>query len=439
MNGARFLSWPRALGAGALLGIVFLRWGTGGGEAPDAGLLSPVYVPPAEWLDTRALRPGQTLGEILAAASVAATEINSLLLAFREHANPRALRPGAEVTVRRASRDGELRAIDVRLNPDSTVRLSRDEFGWSSAIVETPVWVDTIYGSGRILEDDNLWFALGRDPALAGLPPEDVAYIIDALDRIYQWRVDFSRQIQPGDYYRLAFRREVRPDGSMRAGHIVAAELYNGGKSIAAIRFDPDGDGSADYYDYEGKSLRGAFLKKPLEFRRISSVFTRGRKHPILGVWRAHRGVDYAASSGTPVYATGSGTVTFRGWKGGYGNLVEVRHAGGFVTRYGHLRSFAVGVRVGRRVSQGQTIGYVGMTGLATGPHLHYEMLNNGHAVNPLGVNIPAGEPIPEAARERWVAARATQWGLLAERVPPPVYLASTGEGARDERPRGGS
>lgn len=438
MNGARFLSWPRALGASAVLGFVFLRWGTGAGEAPDAGLLAPLYAPPAETLDTQVLLPGQTLGQILAAASV--TEINNLLLAFREYANPRALRPGAEVTVRRASRDGTLRAIDVRLNPDSTVRLSRCEFGWGSELVETPIWVDTIYGSGRILEDDNLWLALGRDPALEDLPPEDVAYLIDTLDRIYQWRVDFSREIQPGDYYRLAFEREVRPDGSMRAGRILVAELYNAGRSIAAIRFDPDGDGSEDYYDYEGKSLKGAFLKKPLQFRRISSVFTRGRQHPILGVWRAHRGVDYAANTGTPVYATGSGIVTFRGWKGGYGNLVEIRHVGGFVTRYGHLRSFAAGIRVGRRVNQGETIGSVGMTGLATGPHLHYEMWSNGRAVNPLSVNIPAGEAIPEAARERWRAARAARWALLAERVPPPVYLASTGdEEAKGERPRGGT
>ncbi|MBI4539662.1 MAG: M23 family metallopeptidase [Gemmatimonadetes bacterium] len=439
MSWRRAVSWPRALGAGALLGVVFLRLGGGRGEAPDAGLMAPIYVAPAEQLETVELRAGQTLGRLLVGAAILPGELSTLLLAFRESADPRSMRAGTEITVRRRSRDGWLRGIDVRMNADSTVRLSRDEFGWRSEVVETSVWVDTIFGSGLIGEDDNLWFALARDPALESVPVEDKARFIDEMDRIYQWRVDFSTQIQPGDYYRVGIEREVRPDGSTRAYRVLAAELYNAGRSIAAIWFDADGDGKGDYYDYEGKSLKGAFLKKPLEFRRISSVFANGRYHPILRAWRAHRGVDYAAAAGTSVYATGSGIVVFRGHRGGYGNLVEIRHANGFTTRYGHLRAFAGGLRVGRRVGQGAVIGYVGMTGLATGPHLHYEIHLRGRPVNPLAVNIPSGEKVPATELERWALERAARWIALTERVPSPAYLAEAQRPEANSRIRGGT
>lgn len=419
-----------------MLGFVILRWN---GDAPDIGLIEPVNVPPAEQLETHELRPGQTLGQILETASVSATELNRLLLAFRERANPRAMRAGTEITLRRRSLDGWLRGIDVRLNADSTLRLGRDDLGWHAALTETPVRTDTLYGSGVIENNDNLWFALARDPALSELSPADKARFIDAMDRIYQWRVDFSTQLRAGDYYRVGIERVARPDGSTRDFRIIAGELQNAGKSMAAIWFDPNGDGRGDYYDHEGKTLKGAFLKKPLEFRRISSVFTSGRRHPVLGVWRAHRGVDYAAAAGTPVYATGDGLVTIRRREGGYGNLVELRHAKGFMTRYGHLRAYAAGLRVGRRVAQGDVIGYVGATGLATGPHLHYEMHQNGRAVNPLGVNIPSGESIPADSWERWLVESAASWTMLAAQLAPPTYLADTGAPVERTAEPGGS
>jgi len=190
-------------------------------------------------------------------------------------------------------------------------------------------------------------------------------------------------------------------------------------------------DGIGGYYDLEGESLRRAFIRAPLEFRRISSGFSNNRMHPILGQARAHNGVDYAAATGTPVMATADGVVTVRGVSGGYGNLVEIRHSNGYMTRYAHLNGFAPGIRAGGRVSQGEIIGYVGMTGLATGPHLHYEMHRNGGPVDPLSVDIPSGDPIPASAMERWQGDLQGRFAILnALPSPHDVRIADAG-GAR--------
>lgn len=342
-------------------------------------------------------------------------EHHALLLAFMEQANPRRMRMGTEITLRYRADDRWLRVVDVALNPDRTVRLFREPSGWRSATVETPVFVDTLYAAGEI--ESVLWTAVIRNPALAGLPVQDRNRLIDYLDRVFQWQVDFSRQIRVGDTYRFAFEREVRPDGSFRAGNLLAAELVNGGTAYHAIWFDPNGDGDGSWYDLEGKSVRRAFLLKPLEYRRISSGFSNARLHPILNRVRSHRGVDYAADSGTPVMATSDGVVIHRGPKGELGNTVEIRHPNGWVTRYGHLRGFRAGISLGSRVRQSEVVGYVGMTGLATGPHLHYEMLQGGRHIDPLSVRLPAGDPVPADDWERWRAESSARRALL-ELIP---------------------
>jgi murein DD-endopeptidase MepM/ murein hydrolase activator NlpD len=190
------------------------------------------------------------------------------------------------------------------------------------------------------------------NPDLEEMPRVDRARVIDLMDRVFQWQLDFSRQIQPGDSYRLAFEREVRPDGTMRSGRILAAELVNAGRPLHAIWFDLHDDDVGGYYDLDGESLRRAFLKAPLEFRRISSGFNMNRFHPVLNPAPAHRG-GLRGEHRHPVMATADGVVTVRGVQGGYGNLVEIRHAGGYVTRYAHLNGFASGVRAGSRVRQG--------------------------------------------------------------------------------------
>ncbi|HSM59581.1 MAG TPA: M23 family metallopeptidase, partial [Longimicrobiales bacterium] len=365
---------------------------------------------PAEEIRVVTLGRNQTLGELLQGA-VEDTEHYALLLAFREQASPRRMREGTEITLRYLPAGQGLRGVDVAIDSDRTVRLMRDMAGWMSETIETPTYVDTLFVSGQI--ETVLWTAVVRNPALEGIPVEDRNRLIDYLDRVFQWQVDFSRQIRVGDTYRVAFEREVRPDGSMRAGRILAAELVNSGTAYHAVWFDPNGDGEGSWYDLDGNSVRRAFLLKPLEYRRISSRFSNGRFHPVLKRWRAHRGIDYAADAGTPVMATSDGVVIHRGPKGSFGNTVEIRHPNGFVTRYGHLQGFRRGVNLGTRVHQSDVIGYVGMTGLATGPHLHYEMLRGGQQMNPLSVDIPAGDPVPTEDRDRWLDEMTVRVALL--------------------------
>ncbi|MGD8320202.1 MAG: M23 family metallopeptidase [Gemmatimonadota bacterium] len=400
---------PRRLVAAALAAAATAACSMG--APPDVGTLDPIYAKPAEDVQVLKLGRNQTLGELLQ-SQIDANEQYSLLLAFREQASPRRMQEGTEITLRFRSDDRWLRRVDVAINRDKTVRLKRDGLdGWQSETVETPVFVDTLYTAGRI--ESVLWTSVIRNPSLQAIPVGDRNRLIDYLDRVFQWQVDFSRQIRVGDTYRFVFEREVRPDGSMRSGRLLAAELVNSGTPYYAVYFDPNGDGEGSYYDLDGKSVRRAFLLKPLEYRRISSRFSTGRMHPILNRIRAHKGIDYAADRGTPVMATADGVVTMRGRNGGYGNMVEIRHPNGFRTRYGHLSAFKRGVVLGSRVHQGDIIGYVGMTGLATGPHLHYEMIRGGRQVDPLSVDLPKGDPVPSQDQDRWNAAMTARMSLL--------------------------
>ena len=383
-------------------------------EPPEVGRLDRVYVPPAETVRIYSLNSGQTFGGLLNGI-VSANEQASLLLAFREHASPRRMRQGTEISLRFLPEGEVLRGVDVALTPDETVRLAREPLGWRSELIETPVYIDTLYATGEI--ENVLWNAVVRNPILAGLTFEDRNNLIDHLDQVFQWQVDFSRQIRVGDTYRFAFEREVRPDGSMRAGKLLAAELVNQGTAFHAIWFDPNDDGRGSYFDLEGESVRRAFLLKPLAYRRISSRFTNSRFHPVLQTWRSHRGVDYAADAGTEIMATSDGVVIQRGPDGGYGNAIQIRHPNGFITRYAHMRAFRSGVVVGSRVKQGDIIGYVGSTGLATGPHLHYEMLRGGRHIDPLSVDLPAGDPVPSEDRVRWRDEMSVRVALL-ETIP---------------------
>ena len=383
-------------------------------EVPEVGRLDSLHVPPAENLQIYSLSRGETFGELLN-SSISANEQAGLLMAFSEHASPRRMRQGTEITLRYLREDDSLRGVDVALTPDQTVRLSRDQLGWSSDLIRTPIYVDTIFVSGEI--ETVLWNSVVQNASLETLTFADRNSLIDHLDRVFQWQVDFSRQIRVGDTYRFAFEREVRPDGSMRAGHLLAAELVNQGTPFHAIYFDPNGDGQGSYFDLEGQSVRRAFLLKPLAFRRISSRFTNSRFHPVLQRWRAHRGVDYAADAGTEIMATADGVVIERGRDSSYGNTIRIRHGNGWVTRYAHLQSFKSGVVVGSRVRQSDIIGYVGMTGLATGNHLHYEMLQSGQFKDPLSVDLPAGDPVPSENRMQWLEKRTVRMALL-ESIP---------------------
>jgi murein DD-endopeptidase MepM/ murein hydrolase activator NlpD len=211
------------------------------------------------------------------------------------------------------------------------------------------------------------------------------------------------------------FERLVSEDGEARFGRVLASDLTISGKSLTAVRFSPSSSRSALYFDADGGSLRRAFLRAPVEFRRISSNFAYRRFHPVLGRTRRHEGTDYAARSGTPVLAAGDGVVLRAGWAGGYGNLVELRHLNGITTRYGHLRGLARKVHRGARVEQGQVIGYVGSTGLASGPHLHYEFRMNGVAKDSRRVKIGGGAPVPKSDRAAFEQERDRLMLLLRD------------------------
>ncbi len=203
--------------------------------------------------------------------------------------------------------------------------------------------------------------------------------------------------------------------------HLIAAEYVNQGTPYRAVWFDPNDDGDGTFYDEDGKSVRRAFLMKPIPLSRISSSYSSARLHPVLNTVRAHRGVDFAAPTGTPIQATSDGVVIYADRKGDLGNLVEIRAPNGWVSRYGHMSQYQDGVRVGSRVKQGQTIGYVGMTGLATGPHCHYELRRNGQALDPLSIKLPAGDPVPTTAWGRWALESEERLGMLSNLPGPPI------------------
>jgi murein DD-endopeptidase MepM/ murein hydrolase activator NlpD len=264
--------------------------------------------------------------------------------------------------------------------------------------------------------------------ALRGtLPSAKRSELVWKLADLFEYRADMSRDLQPGDSLGLLIERRVAPDGTPRDAKILAAALTVDGKPLEAIRFRGRGDAN-DFYDQQGKSLKAAFLRAPLEFRRISSAFGM-RRHPILGIWKAHRGTDYAASSGTPVRAVGEGTVVRAGRAGGYGNVLEIRHRNGYVSRYGHLRGFAKGVRPGRSVSIGQTVAYVGTTGLSTAPHLHFEVIVGGRQMDPrTALRDKAGWPIEPREKDAFTALRSRLLAQIEARSTSAGRLASVAE-----------
>jgi murein DD-endopeptidase MepM/ murein hydrolase activator NlpD len=317
------------------------------------------------------------------------------------------------VSLRTFGHDSVPSEVVFHLAIDRLIRVRRSgDSIWSGSEETLPWKVDTLTVSGTV--HANLYQALD-DSATDVLPASARAELAWSLGDIYEYKADMSRDLRDGDHFQVLFERKAGPGGIVRIGDVLAVRFALSGKEVDAVRYETAA-GRAEYYDEDGRSMRSAFLRAPLSFRRISSVFGR-RKHPILGTWRSHKGTDYAASSGTPVRAIGDGIVVFAGRKGGYGNAIDIRHPNGYVTRYGHLRGFAKGIRSGRRVSIGQTIGYVGMTGLATGPHLHFEVLVNGVQRDPrVALRDKAGLPVPAAERTRFDTMRTTHHAQLDAR-----------------------
>jgi len=242
------------------------------------------------------------------------------------------------------------------------------------------------------------------------------------LSDILAWDIDFSTDLRQGDIFKLVVESCYLNNEFKKYGNILAVEFINNGQTYRAYRFEQDGE--VDYYDDKGKSLRRSFLKAPLSFRRISSRFSKSRYHPILKIYRPHLGVDYAAPTGTPVSSVGDGTIVFAGYKGQNGNLVVIRHPNGYTTYYGHLSKIKKGTKRGVKVRQGQLIGYVGTTGLSTGPHLDYRIKKHNKFVDPLKLELPRGKSIPQTALADYNMFRNKMYAQLASITPPMFVLA---------------
>lgn len=363
------------------------------------------------------LHRGETIGDLFARHGVVLADLGALTRSIG--LDPRRLRAGLVFSFLRDPSERAPSEIVVRTSADERVRFIRAGLSWSGT--REPIrWISSIVRVAATIEQ-SLYTAL--DGAIADsifAAGERTAIAWDVAD-VYAWNVDFSRDLQPGDSLTLLVERLVSEEGDVRAGRVLAGDLRVSGRQLTAFRFH-DAQNRPAFYDAEGKSLRRAFLSAPVAFRRISSNFSRARFHPVLKIWRRHEGTDYAASAGTDVMAAADGRVVRAGWWGGYGNVVEIRHKNGITTRYGHLRRIASTARVGAYVVQGDVIGSVGMTGLASAPHLHYEFRINGAARDPRRVNLGSGDPLPANLYEPFATER-TRLTLLLAGVPIPASL----------------
>ncbi len=295
--------------------------------------------------------------------------------------------PGDELRLR-IDEEGRLFELAYQFELTQTLYIRQQEDEFLSEIVVNPLERRVAQATHTI--HDSLFLSAQA----AGLSDRTTM----ELATLFGWDIDFALDIRRGDSFTLLYEELYQDGEKLRNGKIIAAEFINRGKSYRAIYFDDEADGG-DYYSPDGKSMRKAFLRTPVAFSRISSRFNLSRKHPVLNKIRAHRGVDYAAPSGTPIKATGDGKVLFRGTKGGYGKTVIIQHGSAYSTLYAHMSRYARGSNRGKQVKQGQVIGYVGSSGLATGPHLHYEFRLNGAHRNPLTVKLPSAEPLPKKYR----------------------------------------
>jgi murein DD-endopeptidase MepM/ murein hydrolase activator NlpD len=335
-----------------------------------------------EWQIVKVKR-GDNLSLIFSRLGISPQSLYNILTLGDETKTLKRIRPGQIIKVELAEQS-QLLGLMYEIDPVHSLRVWQNgDDGFKSSLIERPVEHRVAHTSGAI---NSSLFEAAQQAGLSDRMTMELA-------GIFGWDIDFALDIRDGDSFSVIYD-DLYVDGKeLRHGDILAAEFVNNGTTYRAVRFT-DADGHSDYYSPDGKSMRKAFLRTPVEFSRISSYFSTARYHPILNRIRAHKGVDYAAPIGTPVKATGDGKVVFVGRRGGYGNAIELQHGARYSTLYGHLSRFAHGLHRGNHVHQGQIIGYVGMTGLATGPHLHYEFRIDGVHRNPLKVKFPDAAPI---------------------------------------------
>ncbi len=290
------------------------------------------------------------------------------------------LKPGDSIKL--THRDGAVRQLSRRVSETQTLSVVRGDAGFTAQLSENPLETRVRTASAKI---DSSLFQAAESAAMSDA-------IALKLANVFAWDIDFVLDIREGDHFTAVYEQVYEDGKYLHDGELLGAEFVNDGKVYRAVRFQQGGN--VGYYTPQGQPMRKAFLRAPVDFTRISSAFNPHRLHPILNTIRGHMGTDYAAPIGTPVHAAGDGRVSFEGVRGGYGNAIMLAHGGGTSTLYGHMSRFARNVHVGSHVQQGETIGYVGMTGLATGPHLHYEYLIDGVHKNPQTIRLPGAEPL---------------------------------------------
>jgi murein DD-endopeptidase MepM/ murein hydrolase activator NlpD len=311
------------------------------------------------------------------------------------------LKPGDAIRVTHLN-DGGIEELSRKVSETETLKVVRGDGGFAAQIINDPVQTRIRTASATI---DSSLFQAAEAAEISDL-------VALKLANVFAWDIDFVLDIREGDRFTAVYEQVYQDGRYLRDGEVLAAEFVNAGKVYRAIRFTAE-DGSTGYYTPDGKPMRKAFLRAPVDFTRVSSGFNTARLHPVLNIIRGHMGTDYAAPTGTPVHAAGDGRVNFEGIRGGYGKSIVLAHGSGVSTLYGHLSRFAKNLRTGAHVTQGDVIGYVGMTGLATGPHLHYEFLMNGVHMNPQTVRLPGAEPLHPAALAKFRTVAAPLLGSL--------------------------
>lgn len=340
---------------------------------------------PTELREVReVVRRGDTLGGVLRRVGLSSSEVTRWSETAHRHVSLSRLQAGHRFTFLVPSGTDRLAGLQYEVSPESTLVMREDGSDITAQLERLPRSTEVRVVSGTI--ESSLYAAATR----RGVPDSVISGMVD----IFGWEVDFSSDLQEGDTFRIAYEATRDLDGTVTGGRIVAAELETGGRNLEAVYFEADDDGGG-YYTPEGRSFGRAFLKYPVEFTKITSQFASSRFHPLLGIHRPHLGVDFAAPIGTPVRAIATGRVEYAGWKGGSGRFIKIDHGSGLESSYSHLHSIVSDVRNGSRVQVGQVIGYVGASGLATGPHLHFALYREGVYVNPMTVKLPAAPPLP--------------------------------------------
>lgn len=402
----RFLLYASLL---ALLVVLSTSWivFSGDNSSGEPDKVSEV-APPRQTLEERypyVISKGSTLAQELSVLGVDFTTVLQIVEASKPYKNLASLRPGTRFQVTYAEETSNvLQSIEFRFSPTDLLRVSRTQESWVAEAPVVPVQTRRVTFAGIVTS--SLW----QSAVAAEMDPN----LVSELAEIFAWQVDFAREVQSGDRWRLSVEQYFVNEEPVGWGKILAADYENSGTMYQAVLFR-NGRETMGYFAPDGSSLRRMFLKSPLRYRRISSKFQRARFHPVLKVNRPHLGVDYAAPHGTPVMAVGDGTVMSVGWNGGGGNTIRLRHNSVYSTAYKHLSKFAKGLRPGQKVKQGDVIGYVGSTGLSTGPHLHFEFFKSGAIVDPMSQTFPSADPIPtENMEEFQLQAAVFRSGLPA-------------------------